>query len=326
MQAGYSVIILNPLETHEQKRRSVRKIKTDSIDACRIAKVYYLGQHVPYHLVDPAIGELRNLCRHYSKLSELYTQVQLKFQGILDLVFPGITTVFSRLTGDTALKFIAQFPTPEDILRTPKEEVLKFLNPRFQRKSWPEDTYVKLLAAARECLPYEVAQQSNVRVLREYVTLLITHKQSVTDVRAQIASAAKFLRPYQLLLTIPGVGETTAAIILSEIEDFNLFPTVKQLVAYAGLDPSIYQSGTYKSVHNKISKRGSNYLRKALYQAACMAVRKNKNGTNNPLLYEYYMGKVDEGKPKMVALIATANKLLRIIYGMLRKNEPFIVG
>ena len=128
-------------------------------------------------------------------------------------------------------------------MSTPKEEVLKFLNPKFQRKSWPEDTYVKLLAAARECLPYKVAQQSNVRVLREYVTLLMTQKQSVTDLRAQIASAAKLLRPYQLLLTIPGVGET-AAIILSEIEDVNLFPTAKQFVAYAGLDPSVYESGT----------------------------------------------------------------------------------
>lgn len=171
---------------------------------------------------------------------------------------------------------------------------MQFLQPRFQKKSWPENTYVKLVATARECLPYKVAQQSNVQVLREYMTLLLTQKQAVTDVRAQIVSAAKLLKPYELLLSIPGVGEITAAVILSEIEDISLFPSAKKLVAYADLDSSVYESGKYKASHNKISKRGSNYLRKAVFQSACMAVRKNKKGPNNPFLYEYYTGKVNE--------------------------------
>lgn len=119
------------------------------------------------------------------------------------------------------------------------------------------------------------------------------------------------------------MGNITAATIVAEIEDVFKFSTAHQLVAYAGLDASVFESGKYKAARNKISKRGSNYLRSALFQAAKAGVRNLKKGPVNPLLHSYYSRKVTEGKPKTVALIATSNKLLRIIYGMWRKNEVF---
>jgi len=325
MEAGYSVIALNPLQTHDLKRRTIRKVKTDAVDTQRIAELYYLQRFTPLYSVNPQIAELKTLCRQYDGFQALYTETQLRFQSIIDLIFPTYTKVFSKLYRDSALKLIDAYPTPESVLAADKCDILKYLDLNNQPYDWAYKIYSKLVAAAQECLPYKVAQQSNIRVLREYVQLLMTQKKLVADVWAQIVATAKDISTFHLLCTIPGVGELTAAIILTEIEDVHRFPTAPQLVAFAGLDPSVFESGKFKASKNRISKRGSTYLRKALFQAAAIGIRKRNDTGTNPVLYNFYHGKVAEGKPKMVALIATCNKLLRIIYGMWRKNETFRV-
>lgn len=321
--AGYSVIVLNPIQTHLQKRQSIRKVKTDPVDAKRIAEVYYLQKFSPQKLADPVFADLRNLCRHYDRTNKLFTQTQLRFQSILELLFPYYLGVFSDVCCDSSLNLLAAFPSPNDVLTAAKEDIINLLLSKYQRKSWTEQIYQKLLAAANASLPYKVAEQSNVRVLAEYIPILMTHKRLLTGLRAQIVAAAKEIPAFALLKTIPGVGDITAAVIISEIGDVSKFPTVEKLVAFAGLDVSVFESGRFKSSKNKISKRGSSYLRKALFQAARSAVLKNKQGHVNPILYDFYALKVEQGKKKMVALVATSSKLLRIIYGMWRKNQPF---
>jgi len=128
---------------------------------------------------------------------------------------------------------------------------------------------------------------------------------------------------FDLLLSIPGVGELTAMTILAEIGDIKKFPTSKQLVAFAGLDPSVYQSGNFKASNNKISKRGSTYLRRALYQATVAGISNRACGPVNDVLYSFYSKKLAEGKRSKVAIIATSNKLLRIIFGVLKNNQTF---
>jgi transposase len=241
----------------------------------------------------------------------------------LDLLFPYYRSVFSNLCGDSSLNLLAKFPTPGDVLAATKEDILVTLKSNYQRKSWDEKIYEKLLAAASASLPYKVSQQSNIRVLREYISILMTHKSRLADIRAHFVAAAKELSVFDLLKIIPGIGDITAATIIAEIENANRFSGAHQLTAYAGLDAAVFESGKFKAATNKISKRGSTHLRRALVQAAKAGIRTTKTGPVNSLLFEFYSRKIDEGKPKMVALTATANKLLRIIYGMWRKNEAF---
>ena len=123
---------------------------------------------------------------------------------------------------------------------------------------------------------------------------------------------------------IPVVGEITAITILSEIGDIHNFNSSKQLVAYAGIDPSVHQSGSYTARNSKISKRGTPYLRKALYQATVAGISNRKTGPANMTLHKYYILKKTQGKPTKVAIIATCNKLLRIIYAMLTNGELYV--
>ncbi|MCO1602083.1 transposase [Desulfosporosinus nitroreducens] len=95
------------------------------------------------------------------------------------------------------------------------------------------------------------------------------------------------------------------------------------MVAFAGIDPSVFESGKFKSSHNKISKRGSPCLRKAIYQATVAGISNRASGPLNMILRSFYLRKINEGKPSKVAIIATSNKLLRIIFGILASQQPF---
>ncbi len=112
-----------------------------------------------------------------------------------------------------------------------------------------------------------------------------------------------------LLKTIPGIGENLAPIIAAEIGDIKRFKNAKQLKAYCGIDPSVRQSGNFTGTKNRLTKRGSPYIRRALYIAATVAIRKNPNGSCiNSVLHDYYQGKITS-KPKKQALGAIMNKL-----------------
>ncbi len=324
-RSGYNVVVLNPIMTHNQKAKSIRKIKTDPVDASRIAKVYYLNNVEVNHDVPDFIAELQCLSRQYEGLMRTYTEIQLRMQSILDLVFPNYHTLFRNLCCNSSIMILMSYPAPDDILKANPKDLFKIIKStaRGHSDDWCNIKVKQLLAAAGESLPSHKAQQSNIRVLNDYLRIIVTQKQILTDLRAHLIARASLSPAYTLLLSIPGIGEFTAATILSEIGQVNRFPTEKQLVAFAGLDPSVFQSGKFKSTNNRISKRGSSYLRKALYQATIGAISKRKNGSANPVLSEFYTKKRSEGKSPKIAIIATSGKLLRIIYGILTSQKPF---
>lgn len=320
---GYPVVILNPISTHIQKKKSIRKVKTDPIDVNRIAQVYYLENFKSNVPLDSHIIELRNLSRQYIRFTNLYTETQNQLTSLLDLVFPRFGQVFSHISGKTALNVLSLFPTPDSIISASRLDLIEALKPARKPRKWYEIKADELLQAARDSVPDTLGYSSNISNLKNYIELL-KHQQSILlDIKQQMHFWAKQSLYFDLLLSIPGVGELTAMTILAEIGDIKKFPTAKQLVAFAGLDPSVYQSGNFKASHNKISKRGSTYLRRALYQATVAGISNRVGGPVNDVLYSFYSKKLAEGKPSKVAIIATSNKLLRIIFGVLKNNQPF---
>ncbi|MNB73337.1 Transposase IS116/IS110/IS902 family protein [compost metagenome] len=123
----------------------------------------------------------------------------------------------------------------------------------------------------------------------------------------------------ELVKSIPGIGDKLAAAMVAEIGDVRQFKEAKQLVAFAGLDPGIFSSGKFTATSSRITKRGSKRLRRALYLAVQCGIR----GGTNPKIREYYEKKRKEGKPYKVVVIACANKLLRHVYAILSKQQPF---
>lgn len=322
---GYPVFILNPISTHIQKKKAIRKVKTDPIDVNRIAQVYYLEDYKMNSPLESHIVELRSLSRQYVRFSNLYTNTQNQLTSILDLVFPHFGQAFSHIRGKTAMNVLSLFPTPASILSASREHLLDALKPARKSREWYELKADELIQAAKNSVPDTVGNAANISALKNYIEMLKHQQKILLDIKQQMLFWAKQSPYYDLLLSIPGVGELTGMTILAEIGDIKRFPTSKQLVAFAGLDPSVFQSGKFKASHNKISKRGSTYLRRALFQATVAGISNRVGGPLNQVLYSFYSKKLAEGKLSKVAIIATSNKLLRMIFGILKNNQPFEV-
>jgi transposase len=320
---GYQVIVLNPLQTSMQKRKNMRKVKTDPIDTHRIAQVYYMNDFLPYAPLSQVLGEIQNLSRQWHAINTQYSETQLRYRCVIDLIFPKFQNVFYEIACPTALSLLSNYPTPKDILSGEKGDIISILRLSRQSLGWCENKYNLLITAASESLSYDAGQQSNIIILRNYIILLRTYQSILVDIRDQIKKWSKLSPELSLLLSIDGVGDITAATILGEIGDISRFISAKKLTAFAGLDPSVYQSGNFRAKNNKISKRGSTYLRKALYQATVAGISNRKSGIVNSTLHGYYSQKLSEGKSKKSAIVATSHKLLRIIYGVLTNGLAY---
>ena len=141
-------------------------------------------------------------------------------------------------------------------------------------------------------------------------------REQVTDLEERIAAYLEQVP--QHLTSIPGIGSVLAAAILGEVGDIRRFKNGSALVAYAGIDPVVFQTGEFRARSTRMSKRGSHYLRRAIWQAAQVAAR------DDPALKPFYEEKRRAGKHHFAAVGAVANKLVHIIYAVLRDNKPYV--
>ena len=176
-----------------------------------------------------------------------------------------------------------------------------------------------LVAAARRNPFKETAFPSHLISLQLLIKLLLQYQDHLADLNKSIEALAEELLEYDLIQSIPGIGTKIAATILAEIGEIDRFDHAKKLVAFAGVDPSVFSSGKFTATQNKITKHGSRRLRTALYQAVRCGIRSNRNKK----LRAYYDKKRAEGKLFKVAVIACVNKLIHWIFAILTTKEAF---
>lgn len=317
---GYDVYVLNPLTTSHIKSKSMRKAKTDPIDTKRIATAFYNQRLIPYAPSDDIYEKLRFLQRQYDGLNTTYQELVIRMHTVIDLIYPNFNKMFYTVRGKGSLHFLKAFPIPQMVLDASLEELAVSFHASNKGKEWHLKKAALIKEVVRESPQVHAAQQT---VLVYYVDLILHMQDTLTDIRAQMHELARLSPHYELLCSVPGIGEVTAAVILSEIGDISRFHSKKQLIAYAGLDPSVFQSGKFTAKNSKISKRGSPYLRKALYQAAFAGISKRSNGYANKELRTFYDRLIRNGKTSRLALTATSAKLLRMIFGMLISSSTF---
>ena len=152
-------------------------------------------------------------------------------------------------------------------------------------------------------------------LIKQYLEHIRFTENQIKDIDEKIAQIFSEFDTY--ITTIPGIGPVLGAIIFSEIGDISRFSSSSKLAAFAGIDPTVKQSGQFSSTHNHMSKRGSPYLRRAIWQASVLAA------TVNPEMKAFLQKKKDEGKPYMNAIGHITKKMTNIIYAVLRDNKPF---
>ena len=313
---GFAVHVINPIQTDGwRKGIEIRKRKTDKIDSFLIADLLRYGDFVETSLSDENIMSLRNLSRFRHYLIGSIGDLKRKAICVLDQTFPEYQGVFSDTFGQTSSKLLLHFQTADDF-ESIKAEQLETALEGISRKSFAKNKLTQISALASKSFGLKFCSSSFSLQLRLLIEQIKFIEAQVFDVEAEITAILEKLN--SPITTIPGIGVVTGAAILGEIGDISRFSNPSKLVAFSGIDASVMQS--CESSHTyKMSKRGSPYLRKALFQAALVA------SNCDPVFKVYYQKKRAEGKHHLTAVGAVARKLCYTIHAILKNNTPYIV-
>ncbi|WP_404456933.1 IS110 family transposase (plasmid) [Virgibacillus necropolis] len=319
---GIPYYLINPVVAHEAKKTNLRKVKTDKMDAYHLGELYYKEDLEVFQKKTEKALNLRHLTRQHSALTESYVEIKLQFQAALDQIFPEYHGVFSDLYGDISLNTLLHYPTSSDIQKATQQELATKMRQCGARRShtWFLDKARKLKGAAERNPFQHPVCQGRLVSLRMYIQMLFQYQEHLSKLKKEIDALAQTFEDYKLIQSIPGIGHKIAATIISEIGEIDQFSRPKKLVAYAGVDPGVFESGKFKATINHITKRGSSRLRHALFTAVQCGLAKKRNTK----LITFYDRKRKEGKPHKVAIIACANKLIHWIHAMLKRQEVFV--
>jgi transposase len=316
--AGYAVVVLNPLQVHAYQRSGIRKCKNDRTDAFWIADFVRISRAQSTPATLPALLQLRELARFRYSLASQIGDCKRKIVGVLDRIFPEYETVFSNLFIASSRRLLQEAVTAQEFADFDLSELSSLLQ-KVSRGRLGIDRAQALQQAAQQSVGVSFlseAAHTQIGCLLQQLELLEAQCEELD--RALEALMAQ-LPQYRHLTSIPGLGLVTGAMILAEIGDVSRFSSAEKLVAYAGIDASVHQSGEFEAKHMHMSKRGSPHLRHALWQAASMAVR------YEPELQAFYKRKRAEGKHHGTALGAVCRKLLARIYVVLKEQRPYVV-
>ena len=306
---NYTFMEFNPLLVKEFKKSlSLRRTKTDKVDATIICQKLMSVPYKPNSKLFYHKYSIKSLSRLRETLVKQRSKYMVKLTNILDIVFPEFKPFFNNRFSVTSIYLLNKYGNAEKIAN-----MRDFDTPNKLSKG--SFTYAKF-AKLKELAKNTIGESNEVFEI-ELQTLISLYNEidsKINSIDKQISTIIKELNPPTL--SIPGIGELTTAVIISEFGDFNKFTNADKLLSFAGLEPGIYQSGTIFT-NGKMVKRGSGYLRYSLMNIANVVIR------YNPTFYDFYLKKRSEGKCHRVALSHVCKKLLRVIYKLETQNIQF---
>ena len=311
---GYTIYVINPIQSDSLRKMYIRQTKNDSIDSFLIAEVIRFGQFGTTSMADENILAMRQLCRYRDSVISSRTEIKLRISTIMEQIFPEYEKQFSSLWVSTSMGILEKYLTPDNIENAPIDELFEIIKDKSHNRLTRAKA-ISIKEAAADTFGIKIAQDAFSFQLKQLIDRMNFLDKQIEALDCQILEYYEKFDCY--LHTIPGIGMIAAATILAEIGDINRFKSSSALVAFAGIDPTVRQSGEFSSTHNHMSKRGSPYLRHAIFLAATTC------SFHNSPLNAYYKKKRDQGKHHLTATGAVARKLTTIIYAVLRDSKPY---
>ena len=311
---GYTICVINPIQSDSLRKMYIRQTKNDSIDSFLIAEVIRFGQFGTTSMADENILAMRQLCRYRDSVISSRTEIKLRIGTIMEQIFPEYEKQFSSLWMSTSMGILEKYLTPENIENAPIDELFEIIKDKSHNRLTKAKA-ISIKEAAADTFGIKIAQDAFSFQLKQLIDRMNFLDKQIEALDCQILEYYEKFDCY--LHTIPGIGMIAAATILAEIGDINRFKSSSALVAFAGIDPTVRQSGEFSSTHNHMSKRGSPYLRHAIFLAATTC------SFHNSPLNAYYKKKREQGKHHLTATGAVARKLTTVIYAVLRDGKPY---
>lgn len=305
----FSFMKVNPLVVHQfLKARSLRRTKTDKADSFTMASYLLSIHYKPNSSLLYHIYTLKSLCRSREQLIKERSKFAVLLTGELDKSFPEVKPFFNDKISNTLLFILDKYKNIEHIALMKDYDSIRLAS----QGKFSYAKFSKLKELAKNSVGYH--DDNSDLLISTYVSIYNDFSNKIVPIDKQISTIIKELNPR--MLSIPGIGDISAATILAEYGDISKFSNPNKMLAFAGLEPSINQSGTSQHI-GKMVKHGSGHLRYVIMNTAMIILR------YSPQFYDYYLKKRSEGKCHRVALSHVAKKLIRVIYTLEKNNLDF---
>jgi len=313
---GIICVVINPLLISNFARLSLRKTKTDKKDALSIAQflLVHRGELSQVSYCQSS-QDLKDLARERESLAGMIAGLKNDVRRLLQMTFPELEHRCKLFT-ETMMRFLIKFPSAR-IIRTakPKEISKALIHAEGKRK--------RVFLSAEEIIKLAKASVASEGVAKELIlsekieTLLYLEEKKARMTEALVeACRSTRVDELDIITSVDGISTITGSTFLAELGDIGMFRSYKHVIAFAGLDPSIHQSGQYEGV-SRLSKRGNRHLRRVIFLMTLCAVRSQN------IFREYFLKRKGEGLPAKKAILATAHKLLRVLFAMLKTKSYF---
>lgn len=311
--SGYKLAVINPIQTATLRKTNIRKTKTDKVDTFLIIKSLMVNSYRLYTEQDANSMKLKSLCRFRQNLKKSKARLKVQLSGYVNLLFPELLTFFkSGIHIATCYALLKRCSSPAEVAALRSDTLSKLLSSA-SRGRFGKSSAIALKSLAK----------SSVGVKNPYISIQITQtiaqiellEQQIIDIETVIKETMQQLD--SVIMSVPGIGALDGAMILGEIGNIERFSSASKLLAYAGLDPSVCQSGNFRARSTKMSKRGSKTLRFAFINAAWQLT------LNNKVFMDYYTLKRSQGLSHYGALGHVAHKLVRVLFKLLKSNSTF---
>ena len=309
---GYRFCVLNPIQTSVMRKGNIRNTKTDKVDTFVIARTLMTSEHRLFQKQDLDLLHLKNLGRSRQDLMKKRTTAKIKLTSFVDQAFPELQYFFHGVHHKSVYALLKEAQTPEQIASMHMTHLTHLLNSASHGRFKKDKAQELRILAQKSVGSNDSSISIQITQTIEQIELL---DRQIDDDEAKIEEIVKAMG--SVIMTIPGIRYVEAGMILGEIGDIHRFPSYSKLLAFAGLDPTVRQSGKFNASRTRMSKRGSRVLRYALVYSAHNVVK------NNETFRKYYDLKCSQGRGHYAALGHCAGKLVRIIYKLLSEDLAF---
>lgn len=317
IEEGYKIYQISPLESAKMRKAEVRPVKNDSLDTNTITKVYYTKELREFSKQDKVYEDLKEMSRHYQFLIYQSNVEKNRYHRCLDAIWPMFDEVI-EYDSEIALEIVKKYKHPSNV-KTVKG-ILKTIDECPTGRSGTKENM------AMKILDYIKSHNSGVNkdsyMVNELVSLvdrINNTSLALEKLLNQMKQICLQLPEFEIIKSIPSVGDKLSIRLLAEIGNISKYSSSKSLIAYAGLDPMIMQSGKQSGEHMHITKKGNSFLRSSLYLLiTCLCIH-----YPNSSIALYVAKKKNDGLHPKAAKIAGCNKLLRTIYAMLSNGTLY---
>jgi transposase len=302
---GYTQQVLNPLQSAQQIKNAIRKRKSDPSDAGHIATLVKNGEGKPALVPDDLAMTCRQLTRLWYALGKQRTRIKQLIHARLECVWPEFETYLANPFCTTGRTLLRVAPTPEDLLAMNHETLVELIKKASRQRLGPGTA-----EHIRTSTQTSVGMRRGLEGIRVGIHTLLDQLEATMPIRKKLEKQITELnaRLPGYLLTLPGCNPIRAVSLFGEIDPISTFKSPEQLVAFAGLDVTVYQTGQFEASRRHISKRGSPYLRHTLWTMASVAVKKKG------MLRRHYLKRRKRGLHHLAAVTAASLKLTRIVW------------